>query len=90
MSLPLFDVPAKATSLCMKLAMHFEQHPGEWIDGRVLATIAGTYGWRSRVSNIRKPPFRMEIENRVRTVTVNGDTFKVSEYRYVPAQSAVA
>lgn len=79
-------------TLCDKLAAHFQQHAGEWIDGMALSRIAGQYAWRSRVSDLRKRG--MVIENRVRRVTRRdcrcGNPAcschaKVSEYRYVPA-----
>ena len=88
--LPLFDAPTKAVSLCDKLAAYFSARQGQWIDGLILATVAGSYAWRSRCSDLRKPPYRMVIENRVRTVQQNGRTFKVSEYRYQPAKSEAA
>ena len=41
------DAPrAPGPTLCAKLAAYFRAHPGEWIDGRVLGTIAGAYAWR--------------------------------------------
>jgi hypothetical protein len=69
-----------------RLAAHFRAHPGEWIDGKELATIAGGYGWRSRCSDLRKRG--MTVENRQRMKIIHGfmgvSRFKVSEYRYVP------
>jgi hypothetical protein len=61
-----------------RLAAHFRAHPGEWIDGKELATIAGGYGWRSRCSDLRKRG--MTVENRQERR--NGYTR--SFYRYVP------
>lgn len=65
-----------------RLAAYFTEHPNVWIDGKVLAQQFGGYGWRSRVSDVRRER-GMSIENRVRTFQVNGDPWKVSEYRYV-------
>lgn len=62
-----------------KLAAFFRQHQGEWIDARRLLPIAGFAGWRTRVSDLRKPPYSMTIENRW---TDNGE-YRVSEYRYI-------
>ena len=39
-------------SLNDKLAAFFIAHPGEWIDGKHLATFAGSYGWRTRVRKV--------------------------------------
>jgi hypothetical protein len=69
-------------SLVESLAMYFKRHEGHWIDGRALATVAGSYAWRSRVAELRKPPFSMPVENRVRTVKDEGKTWRISEYRY--------
>jgi hypothetical protein len=66
-----------------QLAHFFREHPNEWIDGKVLASLAGGYAWRTRVSDVRRPPFSLTIENRQRRVVApNGSTFVVSEYRH--------
>jgi hypothetical protein len=70
-----------SASLNDKLAAYFKARPGQWIDGKELATVAGGYAWRTRCSNLRKRG--MTIENRVEW---NG-AFRVSLYRYVPAVS---
>lgn len=69
-------------SLTERLAGYFLAHPDQWIDGKVLAQIAGGYAWRTRVSDLRKPPHEFSISNRVRTEEFMGQTWKVSEYRY--------
>jgi len=67
-----------------RLANFFRRSPGQWIDGRVLATVAGCYGWRSRVSDVRRAPYHLTIENRQRMVRQpDGSVFTVSEYRLV-------
>ena len=77
--------PAAPLSLCERLARHFRARPGVWIDGRALATIGGSYGWRTRLSELRFPPFGMTIENRLRRVAdAHGRRVTVSEYRHVP------
>lgn len=68
-----------ADTLCARVATFFESRPGEWIDGRELATVAGCYGWRTRVSEIRKPPYGLDIRNRQR----KEGRYTVSEYRLV-------
>ena len=91
----LFTAPAVArserVSLAAKLAAFFRERPGVWVDGRWLAAVAGAYGWRSRVSNLRQPPYRMVIENRQRRETRidDGCLYTVSEYRYVPDEQAM-
>ena len=64
--------------MCDRLAVFFRAHPGVWIDGRELAEVAGAYAWRSRVSDLRRAPYSMAIENRQRKV---GD-YTISEYRF--------
>ena len=74
-----------------RLAHLFRRAPGLWFDGRELATVAGVYGWRSRVSDVRRQPYCLQIENRQRIVkTTDGTTFTVSEYRLVAEAPARA
>jgi len=67
-----------------RLAAFFRERPNRWIDGRMLAPIAGSYGWRSRVSDLRRAPFFMTVENRQRTVATENGPVVISEYRFVP------
>lgn len=72
------------------LAAFFRARPAVWVDGRELE-IAGRYGWRSRVSDVRRPPYGLTIENRLRRVRrPDGSAYVVSEYRYLPALAAEA
>jgi hypothetical protein len=64
------------------LAQFFREHPGQWVDGRRLH-FAGSYAWRTRISNIRKSPYGMVIENRIVRMPYGGVQ---SEYRYVPKE----
>ena len=75
----LFDVPTTVNLTPAKLepdtatftgrvAAYFQARPNQWIDGRELAKVGGAYAWRSRVSDCRKPPYSLTIENRVRRV----------------------
>lgn len=74
-------------SLAERLAAFFREHPGKWIDGRKLAAIAGGDAWRTRVSDLRRPPYSMTLENRLRHIKTTDDgRLTVSEYRYVPAE----
>lgn len=79
---PLSDLLA-GDSRCARLAKLFMDRRGQWIDGRDIATVAGAYAWRTRISDLRHHPWLLSIENRIRTVEVDGETFKVSEYRLV-------
>jgi hypothetical protein len=71
-------------SLAGRLAQFFRAHAGEWLDGRRLATIAGCYAWRSRVSDLRRAPYVMRVENRQRRVTLDdGRRVTISEYLFI-------
>jgi hypothetical protein len=78
-------------SLVDRLHAFFAARPGQWIDGERLAQVAGKYAWRSRCSDLRKPPYRLVIENRQRMmVGETGRRWKCSEYRYVPSSTQTA
>lgn len=68
-------------NLCARVARLLLERRGEWIDGRMLASVGGAYAWRTRVSELRKAPWHLDVENRVRVVHDEGRTFRVSEYR---------
>lgn len=70
-------------SLCARLDAFFRARPGDWIDGRELAMVAGAYAWRSRVSELRRPPYNRTIQNRQRRY----EHVTVSEYRLVTADA---
>jgi hypothetical protein len=55
-------------SLAAKLADFFTRRPNVWVDGKTLSLIAGGYAWRTRVSDLRRPPFNMHVINRQRHV----------------------
>ena len=71
-----------APPLVAKLATYFKRHPNQWHDGKNLGLIAGGYAWRTRVSDLRRAPYCMHIENRIRHVKQHGTTWVISEYRY--------
>ena len=73
-----------STSLVGRLAQFFRARPGVWIDGRDLAAIAGYAAWRTKTSELRRPPHNMTIENRQRHPRTAVGTVTVSEYRFVP------
>lgn len=85
-------VPARRAARCSlvdKLAAFFRAHSGVWIDGRELAGEGGAYAWRTRLSDLRRPPYAMVIENRQRRVRrPDGSRVVVSEYRYGPPDAA--
>lgn len=78
------DVPMSSETFTGRVADYFKARPNQWIDGRELAKVGGAYAWRSRVSDCRKPPYSLTIENRVRRVDIGGESYSVSEYRWVP------
>ena len=67
-----------------RLAALFASRPGEWIDGLTLSGIAGAYAWRTRLSELRRQPHCLNIQNRQRRVErSDGMSFVISEYRLV-------
>lgn len=78
------DVSPPATTSVGRLAQFFRDNPDRWIDGRRLSAIAGSYAWRTRVSDLRREPFVMTVINRqVRQKSPTGKPFVVSEYMFV-------
>jgi hypothetical protein len=75
----------KEVTRAERLAAFFHKRPDYWVDGRTLATIGGCYAWRSRVSDLRRAPFLMTIDNRQRTIVTENGPVVISEYRFVPA-----
>lgn len=71
-------------TMAEKLSLYLNERRGQWIDGKELSTVAGGYAWRTRVSDLRRSPYSMSIENRQRVIaTADGRRFKVSEYRTI-------
>ena len=78
-------------TLAATLADFFRQSPGRWHDARALFAVAGACGWRARISDVRRAPYGLTIENRQRTVRQpDGTAFTVSEYRLVPPAAPTA
>lgn len=75
-------------SRAARLAEFFERRPNFWFDARALFPVAGHCGWRGRISDIRRPPFNLEIVNRQRVVKGPDGrrAYVISEYRLVPPQ----
>ena len=70
------------------LAALFRSRPGVWFDGRDLAGIAGSYAWRTRVSELRRAPYLLNIVNRQRHgARPDGRKYVISEYCFVPVKS---
>jgi hypothetical protein len=73
-----------STTLAARVAAHFRKQPNRWIDGRELAAIGGYAGWRSRVSDCRRSPHNLNIENRQRRARrSDGGVYTISEYRLI-------
>jgi hypothetical protein len=72
-----------ALSLCDRLEAYLKARPNTWIDGRQLAVVAGSYGWRTRCSDLRLKR-GLDIQNRIRRhVKPDGSYYTVSEYKLV-------
>ena len=72
-------------SLNERVAAYLRAREGQWVDGWELARVGGYAAWRWRVSDLRKPPYNLVIENKVTVVTDGSRRFKVSEYRLIDA-----
>jgi hypothetical protein len=75
---PLRDLLA-GESFCAALARVFIARRGEWIDGLELSQVGGVYAWRSRIAELRKAPWYLDITNRQRRRVEGGRV--ISEYR---------
>jgi hypothetical protein len=84
--IPHSDRPLSRTA---RLAAFFESCPNEWIDGRLLE-FAGRYAWRTRLSELRFPPYSMRILNRQRHVLVGEQALVISEYKFEPESTLLA
>jgi len=60
-----------------RVIAYLSERENRWIDGLDLASVGGSYAWRSRVSDARQRGYR--IENRLR----KEGSRTVSEYRLV-------
>jgi len=70
-------------TLTEQLARFFREHAGEWLGARQLE-FAGRQAWRTRVSDLRKPPYGMTIENEVKRIKTDQGEIRMSRYRYQP------
>lgn len=75
----------KRMSLNDRLDQFFLDNVGVPVDGKDLAGIAGSYAWRTRVSNVRQRFKRRggNIINDMKHVRVGDRTFTISTYRAV-------
>lgn len=71
-------LPLRADTYTDRVIAYLSARAGQWVDGLLLAKVAGAYAWRSRVSDARR--LGHQIENRQRK-TEDGRT--ISEYRLV-------
>jgi hypothetical protein len=66
-------------SFTARVARLFRKHPDRWINGYRLQKVGGAFAFRTRISDCRRAPYGMTIENRVRRLRRQ----TVTEYRYV-------
>ncbi len=71
-------------SLTEKLAALFRNRPHEWVNGYELMRVGGSFAFRTRVSELRMPPYRMVIENRQERHKSDGRKWTETFYRYCP------
>jgi hypothetical protein len=78
-------------TLTDQVAALFRSRPSEWIDMQTLARVGGIGGWRTRVSDLRRAPYDMNIENENHREALDPDGrnwVTVSRYRYMPGQES--
>ena len=73
------------TTHVQRLAAYFLLRPNQWVSALELVEIGGRLSWRTRLSDLRKPPFGMVIESDVSEVRrrPGGGYERISKYRYV-------
>jgi hypothetical protein len=78
-------------TLTAKLAAYLRRRPGEWINAREFFPIAGSFGWRSRLSDCRQL-YGMRIVNRQRRIapdpTAPAKKITITEYQFQPERPA--
>jgi hypothetical protein len=78
---PVDALLAKDT-MCARVARLLLANRGTWVDGTEIARVGGAYAWRTRLSDLRKTPWCLTVENQMRHVDAGGGHYyKVSEYR---------
>ena len=73
--------PPRKQSYVQKVLQVFQANENVWVNADLLASCGGRYAWRTRISDLRKPPYNLSIENRQRKAR---EGYTISEYRYVP------
>lgn len=67
-----------------RLAAYLRARPNVWIDAHDLMRVGGVFAFRTRLSDLRRAPYLMTIENEIqRCRTSTGQRFTKSLYRYV-------
>ena len=75
-------------SLCRRLAALFERQPNVYHSALTLAQVGGRLSSRTRLSELRRAPYFMNIKNRVtRRKLADGRIVLESEYGYFPDRS---
>jgi hypothetical protein len=82
---PLDFSSPRRRSINDRMADYFQMFPNQWLDVANLASIGGLGGWRSRLAELRFPPFSMPIENRQGRWP---DGRRRSQYRFTPRRPA--
>jgi hypothetical protein len=75
------------TAACIQLAVYFLARPNQDIPAPDLVPLGGLCSWRTRISDLRKAPYHLDIRNETRTARrADGSAYKASFYRYIPAE----
>jgi len=71
------------------VAAHFKAHPGEWVSMQTLAKIAGTGGWRSRVSQCHTELGMVFEKRQYNKRLPDGTVIRCSDRMYRPKSEPV-
>ena len=74
-----FEVP-RPTTATQRVAALFQSKPGEWLSAMDIVKAGGFLSWRTRVSELRRAPYSMQIEWR----SEQHGRRKHSFYRWAP------
>ena len=89
--LDLLTAVVEPATIVERMAAFFRERPGQPVDMHVLDQRFGCGGWRTRVSDLRRAPWFMAIENRWwEERRADGTKYRVSVYTYRPAGERAA
>ncbi len=68
-------------SLNEQLFRYFRQRRGQWVSALAIAKRAGLLSSRTRISECRRSPWNLTVQNRQRYIRRGPRLIRISEYR---------